>query len=298
MSFLLGAFLLASTVTENPRFVSPNGEMVVVVRSGEADVDTLPGLVPLPDEAPPEPKPTRGALYHAWPGTSYREMLSEFAFRLGENTENLLVTDDGHVVTHHQLQCGRADELLTIRNASGKVVRTLLVRDVLTFSDQRWLCRGSTDDVRYSIDGETLQMKMLVTDGRWDGAEARHRTVDIELATGAAPAPDRDHCPPAVTVVPEADEALLSRATVRVIPEYPEVAMKARISGLVGVKVVVGADGKVETATIVKPLPFGLDQAVHDAIVKWEFAPDAAPASGVIMFRFEILRPVPITTIH
>jgi outer membrane biosynthesis protein TonB len=38
--------------------------------------------------------------------------------------------------------------------------------------------------------------------------------------------------------------------------EYPEVAAKARVNVQVGVQVV-GRDGRVESATIVKPLPFG-----------------------------------------
>ncbi|HJQ36438.1 MAG TPA: TonB family protein [Thermoanaerobaculia bacterium] len=289
MSLLLGAVLLASNLLENPRFVSPNGEMVVVVRYDEAEAEMLPDLVLLPDEPRPQPKPVRAALYHEWAG-GYREPISEFEFQRAEGLEDVLVADDGHIVTHRLMQCGAADALLTIRDARGKEVRTLRALDLMTKNDQQWFCRGAADEIRYSIDGATLRVTMVVPE--------RDRTVDIELATGAAPAPDRDHCPPVSRIVAEGEEALLNRAVGRVIPEYPEIAMRARISGVVGVQVEVGRDGKVESATIIKPLPFGLDKAVHDAIVKWDFMPAAERVAGVLWFRFEILRSWPIGKNH
>ncbi|HEX2059238.1 MAG TPA: energy transducer TonB [Thermoanaerobaculia bacterium] len=87
-----------------------------------------------------------------------------------------------------------------------------------------------------------------------------------------------------------ASQALLDRAVVRVVPEYPVVATKARISGIVAVQVVVGTDGNVEEASIVKPLPFGCDEAVKEAVKRWEFAPAPTRVSGVLAFRFELVR--------
>lgn len=285
-ALLFGTAVLANNEVENPRFVSPNGEMCVFIRN-----------------EPPEP--TRAALYHCWPG-GYRQPLAEFALQSEEAFGGVLVADDGHIVTYRPVRCDASAELLTIRAPDGSVVRTLRARDALTSNDQQWLCRGNENDVRFSV-GETLRMTMLVTDGRWDDPGARHYAVDIDLATGAVAKPDRNYCPAALLITPEADDglprpridrdvvpltsqALLDRAVVRVLPEYPEVAAKARISGRVGVQVVVGRDGNVEAVTIVKPLPFGLDEAARRAILKWEFAPDAARVSGVLAFHFKIVR--------
>lgn len=54
---------------------------------------------------------------------------------------------------------------------------------------------------------------------------------------------------------------------------YPEVARKARVQGVVIVEFVVGTDGRVTQARIVKPLPMGLDTAAVDALKRWEFKP-------------------------
>lgn len=239
----------------------------------------------------------------------------------------MLVADDGYFVTHAAVRCGAEDELLTIHAPDGRIVRTLLVRDVVTKRDQQWLCRGAADDVRLSLHdelaGPQLRATILVTDGTWSDRDARHETLEIDLHTGALPAPVRDLCPAALLVVAEPDDGttplgsfstigdqeafdaadvvpiasatLLERAIVRTAPESPEVAAKVRIAGRVHVYVVTGLDGRVQAARI-SPLPFGIDEAVKRAIASWEFAthPSAAGAarfSGCLIFRFEIVRP-------
>lgn len=323
---LLGALLLATSVAsevENPRFLSANGEMCVVLRmfpragdfegltwdeyerrAADNDTDT---------DTETRPEPMRAALYHLWAG-DYRERLAEFTFGAGEQYDHVLVTNDGHVITYGVLRCDPSAGLLTIRASDGAIARTLRVRDVMTANDQQWLCRGDESEIRYAPDGATLRMTMLVAGGGWDDAGARHRTVDIDIATGTVAAPDGDHCPAPLLVIAEADDslprtrkdpdvvpitahALLDRAVVREIPEYPEVAAKARISGRVGVQVVVGRDGNVEEATIVKPLPFGLDRAVRSAMMKWHFARGMSRVTGVILFRFEIVRGYKLLTL-
>jgi TonB family protein len=289
-------------------------------------VDEWLAEYPLPDVKPDEnPQPVRGALYRRWP-SGRQELLSEFDFRPQEANDRALVADDGHFVTYAPVRCGAKDELWTIRAPDGSIVRTLQVRDVVTKNDQQWLCRGLENDVRLSVyddfGASKLRITILVTDGQWDDAEARHKTLDIDLVTGAVPPPDRDLCPLALVVVAEADDgitqrkgfvtlgdkkafdagnvvpiasqALLERAVMRILPEYPEVAAKARITGRVRVDVVVGRDGRVEAARI-QPLPFGIDEAVKAAIAIWEFAPypsavEATRFSGSFIFRFEIVR--------
>jgi TonB family protein len=320
---LFGALVLATTVAEtveNPRFTSPNGEMCVVVRRFPliGDFESITSKEhfrrresggefdePLPEQSASETEPTRGALYRVWP-SGYQERLAEFVCASAEERERVLVADDGVFVTYDAVWCGETAWLLTIRAADGSLVRALRVRDVMTSNDQHWLCRGDEDDVRFVL-GDTLRMTMLVTGGRWDDADARHHTVDIDLRTGEAPAPKGDLCPAPWRVVAEADDrlpgrrsdpdvtvlasqALLDRAVVRIIPEYPIIATKARISGTVGAQVVVGTDGRVETVSIVKPLPFGMDEAVRVAVQQWQFAPAPTRVSGVLAFRFELIR--------
>jgi protein TonB len=59
----------------------------------------------------------------------------------------------------------------------------------------------------------------------------------------------------------------------RVEPVYPEVARKARISGIVIVECIIDKTGNVTNVQVLKPLPFGLDQAAVDAVKRWRFKP-------------------------
>jgi len=59
----------------------------------------------------------------------------------------------------------------------------------------------------------------------------------------------------------------------RVEPVYPEVARKARISGIVIVECIIDKNGNVTNVQVLKPLPFGLDQAAVDAVKRWKFKP-------------------------
>lgn len=285
---------------ENQRYRSPAGEFCVVVRQypGIGDFDRVPSeeywrsdpvedwLAEYPKkeekaEPPPPPAVTRAATYRILPSGN-AELLYEF---IPESTL-LFITDDGTVVTAQSVGCDRKAKLVTIRSPEGSIVRTLKVRDVFTRHDQLWLCQGHAA-VRWSL-GSTLQAEVLVTDTRWDDPKSRFATVEIDLAK-EHPAPDRDLCPDGVRVETEPD-AVLPPAIHRETPEYPVVAMKARISGIVRAQLVIGSDGTVTSVTITKPLPFGMDEAVRAALLQWTFDPQPEPFTGEIAFRFEILR--------
>jgi len=59
----------------------------------------------------------------------------------------------------------------------------------------------------------------------------------------------------------------------RVEPAYTEEARQARIMGIVIVEATIGQDGLVKNVRVLKPLPFGLDQAAVDAVKQWTFKP-------------------------
>jgi TonB family protein len=57
-----------------------------------------------------------------------------------------------------------------------------------------------------------------------------------------------------------------------VFPVYPEDARNARVQGVVIVEALIGADGLVRDAHVLRSIPM-LDQAALDAVMQWEFAP-------------------------
>ena len=59
----------------------------------------------------------------------------------------------------------------------------------------------------------------------------------------------------------------------RVEPRYTPEAAKARISGIVIIEAIINAEGRVTDAQVLKPLPFGLDEAAVEAVKKWRFRP-------------------------
>ncbi len=57
-----------------------------------------------------------------------------------------------------------------------------------------------------------------------------------------------------------------------VAPAYPSIAQSARVQGTVIVEAVIGVDGRVQEARILRSIPL-LDQAALDAVRQWVFTP-------------------------
>lgn len=75
----------------------------------------------------------------------------------------------------------------------------------------------------------------------------------------------------------------------RVEPVYTEKARKAAITGIVIVEVIVDEAGVVKDAHVLKPLPFGLDEAAIDAVKKWRFRPGTLNGKPVeVLFNFPL----------
>jgi TonB family protein len=84
----------------------------------------------------------------------------------------------------------------------------------------------------------------------------------------------------------------------RVEPIYPEEARKARIMGVVIVRAVITRDGVVKDVQVLKPLPFGLDQAAVDAVKQWTFKPATLEGKPVDVYfnltiNFKLATPPP-----
>ena len=58
----------------------------------------------------------------------------------------------------------------------------------------------------------------------------------------------------------------------KVQPVYPAIAQSARVSGVVILEAVIGADGRVTNATVLRSIPL-LDQAAVDAVRQWVYTP-------------------------
>lgn len=76
------------------------------------------------------------------------------------------------------------------------------------------------------------------------------------------------------------------RAKIKVQPEYPDLARKMELAGVVKIEVTVASNGTVKTARVVGGHPL-LAGAALDAARKWRFEPAPAESSGVIEFKFE-----------
>lgn len=55
-------------------------------------------------------------------------------------------------------------------------------------------------------------------------------------------------------------------------PQYPDIARSARVEGVVIIEAIIGSDGKVEQARVLRSKPF-LDEAALAAVKAWEYTP-------------------------
>ena len=68
--------------------------------------------------------------------------------------------------------------------------------------------------------------------------------------------------------------------TKHVAAVYPPIAQSANVQGVVIMEVVIGLDGKVQDARVLRSIPL-LDQAAIDAVRQWEFTPTLLNGSPV-----------------
>ena len=80
----------------------------------------------------------------------------------------------------------------------------------------------------------------------------------------------------------------------RVEPIYTSLARKSRVSGIVILEVIIDHTGVVKDAQVLKPLPYGLDQAALDAVKQWTFRPGTLNGQAIdVIFNLTINFRVP-----
>jgi periplasmic protein TonB len=78
-------------------------------------------------------------------------------------------------------------------------------------------------------------------------------------------------------------------------PVYPPIAMSARVQGVVILEAVIGPDGKVADARVLRSIPL-LDQAAVDAVKQWEYTPtllNGAPVPVIMTVTVQFTLPDP-----
>ncbi len=78
--------------------------------------------------------------------------------------------------------------------------------------------------------------------------------------------------PPAPKLVRIGGNVQAPQLLKRVEPTYPELALLAKVTGLVILEASVGADGTVQDVRVLRSVKF-LDQAAVDAVKQWRYAP-------------------------
>jgi TonB family protein len=84
----------------------------------------------------------------------------------------------------------------------------------------------------------------------------------------------------------------------RVNPEYPSMALSARLQGVVILEATIGTDGKVSDVRVLRSIPL-LDGAASDAVRQWEYEPTivngvAVPVITSVAVEFKLTPPAPV----
>jgi protein TonB len=81
--------------------------------------------------------------------------------------------------------------------------------------------------------------------------------------------------PPAIGPAPPVRPGGVIKPPVRtrhVMPEYPDMAKKSRVQGMVVIEAIIGVDGRVDDARVLRGHAL-LDRAALDAVRSWEYTP-------------------------
>lgn len=208
------------------------------------------------------------------------------------------VANDGTFVLLHPTTSG--DDAIAIYRRDGTLVRRLALSDLMSERDVAQLPH-STTSIRWGtanrIEGDTLVLEVLA---------AKREEIPVSLTTGEIlmqrhpffPSPrvtwsgrDVDRC--IDDFVPLTASETESHALDACLPDYPRVARLAHVSGWAIVEIGIDTNGNAGAPHLIRPLPFGIDVAVLNAVSTWRFRPvvrdgKPVPACGQVMFSFTL----------
>jgi protein TonB len=100
--------------------------------------------------------------------------------------------------------------------------------------------------------------------------------------SGIPPAPPPPPPPPgwATNAVRVGGNVKAPVKTKHVAPVYPPIAQSAAVQGVVIIEMIIGGDGKVQDARVLRSIPL-LDQAALESVKQWEFTPTRLNGSPV-----------------
>jgi protein TonB len=118
--------------------------------------------------------------------------------------------------------------------------------------------------------------------------------LETVIGRGAPPAPPPPPPPQLVAATPIRLHSGMT-APVKMVdtaPVYPAIAQSARVEGVVILEAVIDAQGRVESARILRSIPL-LDQAALDAVRQWRFTAarlngDAVPVVMTVTVNFTL----------
>jgi len=81
-------------------------------------------------------------------------------------------------------------------------------------------------------------------------------------------------------------EEITRKTKSQVAPNYPELARRMKIRGVVRIQVTVAPNGSIKDAKLVGGHPV-LANAALDAVRKWRYEAAPAETTGIVVFRFD-----------
>lgn len=269
------------------------------------------------------------ALFYSVDRNRQLNLLAEFKLVNEVAPVTALVSNDGqYLVTFDNWHsCGYGSDAIVIYHRDGSLVRSLSLEDVLTAKDFAVLPRSVSSiqwGAQHYIDEDRHLLVLRIA--RCTGLDLcleKAPEVALHLADGTLLQPARDLLPqlePTVSVRPGttpsgqdgqadpgdpvcASQASFSRApevpfdslqlttTDLALPDFPELARKARVRGSVLLELLVD-NGVVACVKTIMGLPLGLTGSARDAVLQWRFLPSpngTGPVRSVVAFDFDLV---------
>ena len=95
-------------------------------------------------------------------------------------------------------------------------------------------------------------------------------------------------CMVAVTVLPSAfgQQEITRKVKTKVEPQYPELARRMNIIGVVKLQITVASNGTVKSAKVIGGHPVLADAALN-AVKQWRYEPADQETTGLVEFHFD-----------